>query len=92
MQNKWPAYSQIDISRPSAGLKEVVVTRKAGEAVLRGAEVYVPGVLAVTQGVVAGDPVAVSIAREVPGALSPMRSLTRKTARGTGKNCVVAAQ
>jgi predicted ribosome-associated RNA-binding protein Tma20 len=49
------------------GLKEVVVTRKAGEAVLRGAPVFAPGVLAMSKHLVEGDTVAVSIAREVPG-------------------------
>ena len=51
-----------------AGLKEVVVTRKAGEAVLRGAHVFAPGVLAVSKGLAAGEQVAVSVAREMPGA------------------------
>lgn len=50
-----------------AGLKEVVVTRKAGEAVLRGAPVFAPGVLAMSKHLVEGDTVAVSIAREIPG-------------------------
>jgi hypothetical protein len=56
------------IGRASAGLKEVVVTRKAGEAVLRGAPVFAPGVLAISKHTAPGDSVAVSIAREVPGA------------------------
>lgn len=51
-----------------AGLKEVVVTRKAGEAIIRGAHVYAPGVLAMSKGVAKGDMVAVSIARELRGA------------------------
>lgn len=46
----------------------MVVTRKAGEAIMRGAHVYAPGVLAASQGLTAGDTVAVSIARELPGA------------------------
>lgn len=36
----------------------------AGEAVLRGADVFVPGVLAVSAGVKAGDLVAVAVALE----------------------------
>jgi hypothetical protein len=43
-----------------------VISRKAGEAVLRGAEVFVPGVLAASAGVEAGDLVAVSLALELP--------------------------
>lgn len=53
----------------NAGLKDVVVTRKAGEAVLRGAPVFAPGVLAMSKHLVEGDVVAVSIAREIPGNL-----------------------
>lgn len=44
------------------------MTRKAGEAVLRGAHAFAPGVLAVSKGLAEGDAVAVSIAREMPGA------------------------
>lgn len=43
-----------------AGGKEVVVSRKAGEAVLRGAQPYVPGCVAASAGLEAGDLVAVS--------------------------------
>lgn len=42
----------------------MVITRKAGEAVLRGAEVFVPGVLACSPGIAAGDAVTVSVAIE----------------------------
>jgi hypothetical protein len=42
------------------GGKEVVVSRKAGEAVLRGAQPYVPGCIAASAGLEAGDLVAVS--------------------------------
>jgi predicted ribosome-associated RNA-binding protein Tma20 len=45
----------------------VVISRKAGEAVLRGAQVFVPGVLAVTAGLAAGDLVAVMVALDKPG-------------------------
>ena len=44
------------------------MARKAGEAVLRGAHAYCPGVLAATRGLCEGDEVAVSIAMELPGA------------------------
>ncbi|KAL6137173.1 hypothetical protein ACLB2K_062467 [Fragaria x ananassa] len=49
-------------------LKEVLVSRKCAEAVLRGAEVYVPGVLACSAHVEKGDEVAVSVSVEQPGA------------------------
>ena len=45
------------------------MTRKTGEAVLRGAPVFAPGVLAMSKHLEQGDTVAVSIAREVPGKL-----------------------
>ncbi|XP_057955404.1 rRNA (cytosine-C(5))-methyltransferase NOP2C isoform X3 [Malania oleifera] len=48
-------------------LKEVIVSRKCAEAVLRGAQVYVPGILACSAHVEKGDPVAVSVAVEQPG-------------------------
>lgn len=38
----------------------MVVSRKAGESVLRGAQPYVPGCLAASSGIEAGDLVAVS--------------------------------
>jgi methyltransferase NSUN6 len=44
-----------------------VISRKAGEAVLRGAHVYAPGVLACSAGVSKGDLVAVTVAIEQPG-------------------------
>ena len=34
--------------------REVIISRKAGEAVLRGAPVFVPGVLAATAGIAEG--------------------------------------
>ncbi|KAJ7965059.1 NOL1/NOP2/sun family protein [Quillaja saponaria] len=46
--------------------KEVIVSRKCAEAVLRGAQVYVPGVLACSAHVEEGDVVAVSVAVEQP--------------------------
>ncbi|KAL6570492.1 rRNA (cytosine-C(5))-methyltransferase nop2c [Orobanche gracilis] len=47
--------------------KEVIVSRKCAEAVLRGAHVYVPGVLACSAHVEKGEQVAVSVAVEQPG-------------------------
>ncbi|XP_021769324.1 putative methyltransferase NSUN6 isoform X2 [Chenopodium quinoa] len=47
-------------------VKEVIVSRKCAEAVLRGAQVYVPGVLACSAHVEKGDSVAVSVAIEQP--------------------------
>lgn len=47
-------------------LKEVIVSRKCAEAVLRGAEVFVPGVLACSAHVEKGDMIAVSVAVERP--------------------------
>ncbi|KAK6781620.1 hypothetical protein RDI58_019416 [Solanum bulbocastanum] len=48
-------------------LKEVIVSRKCAEAVLRGAQVYVPGVLACSAHVERGDIVAVSVVVEQYG-------------------------
>ncbi|GAX83364.1 hypothetical protein CEUSTIGMA_g10789.t1 [Chlamydomonas eustigma] len=47
--------------------REVVVNRMAGEAILRGAQVYCPGLLAASGGLAAGDLVGVSVALELPG-------------------------
>lgn len=47
--------------------KEVIISRKAGEAVLRGAQVFVPGVLACSAGLSAGDQVVVTVALDRPG-------------------------
>jgi hypothetical protein len=47
--------------------KEVIVSRKCAEAVLRGAQVYVPGILACSAHVEKGDTVAVSVAIEQQG-------------------------
>ncbi|XP_010919742.1 rRNA (cytosine-C(5))-methyltransferase NOP2C [Elaeis guineensis] len=53
-------------SQPGQPVKEVIVSRKCAEAVLRGAQVYVPGVLACSSHVEKGDIVAVSVAVEQP--------------------------
>ncbi|KAJ9563516.1 hypothetical protein OSB04_008676 [Centaurea solstitialis] len=47
--------------------KEILVSRKCAEAVLRGAQVYVPGILACSAHVEEGDVVAVSVGVEQPG-------------------------
>ncbi|XP_004491318.1 rRNA (cytosine-C(5))-methyltransferase NOP2C [Cicer arietinum] len=47
--------------------KEVIVSRKCAEAVLRGAQVYVPGILACSGHVEKGDTVAVSVSVEQQG-------------------------
>ena len=52
----------------SCGGRELLISRRAAEAVLRGAEVFVPGVIAVTAGCEAGDLVAVTAAIETCGA------------------------
>lgn len=52
--------------QPGKIMKEVIVSRKCAEAVLRGAQVFVPGVLACSQHVEKGDVVAVSVALERP--------------------------
>ncbi|KAJ4809504.1 S-adenosyl-L-methionine-dependent methyltransferases superfamily protein [Rhynchospora pubera] len=52
--------------RPAAPLKEVIISRKCAEAVLRGAQIYVPGVMACSAHVEKGDKVAVSVAIEKP--------------------------
>ncbi|XP_057854316.2 rRNA (cytosine-C(5))-methyltransferase NOP2C isoform X1 [Cryptomeria japonica] len=51
----------VECSKP---IKEVIVSRKCAEAVLRGADVFVPGVLACSAHVEKGDTVAVSVAVE----------------------------
>ncbi|GLT94048.1 hypothetical protein SLE2022_118110 [Rubroshorea leprosula] len=51
---------------PDKPPKEVLVSRKCAEAVLRGAQVYVPGVMACSAHVEEGDTVAVSVAIEQP--------------------------
>ncbi|KAH7296973.1 hypothetical protein KP509_26G046900 [Ceratopteris richardii] len=56
----------IDYIGCSGLLKEVVVSRKCAEAVLRGANVFVPGVLACSGHVEQGDIVAISVALEHP--------------------------
>lgn len=52
---------------PPAGGREVVVNRLAGEAVLQGANVFAPGLLAASSGLAEGDLVAVTVALEQQG-------------------------
>ncbi|KQJ96231.1 hypothetical protein BRADI_3g21700v3 [Brachypodium distachyon] len=52
--------------QPGQSIKEIIVSRKCAESVLRGAQVYVPGVLACSSHVEKGDKVAVSVAIEQP--------------------------
>ncbi|PWA84504.1 NOL1/NOP2/sun family protein [Artemisia annua] len=47
--------------------KEVIVSRKCAEAVLRGAQVYIPGILACSAHVEKGEKIAVSVGIEQPG-------------------------
>ena len=54
-------------SSQHTGGKEVLISRKTAEAVLRGAPIYVPGIIACSPGVCKGDLVAVSVAMERPG-------------------------
>ncbi|XP_068666034.1 rRNA (cytosine-C(5))-methyltransferase NOP2C isoform X2 [Aristolochia californica] len=51
---------------PKQLFKEVIVSRKCAEAVLRGAQIFVPGALACSAHVEKGDTVAVSVAVEQP--------------------------
>ncbi len=44
-----------------------MVSRKTGEAVLRGAPVYVGGVLATSKHIQPGDTVSITVAWEAPG-------------------------
>lgn len=53
-------------SEPGQSVKEVIVSRKCAESVLRGAQVYVPGVLACSSHVEKGDKIALSVAIEQP--------------------------
>ncbi|KAH7685604.1 16S rRNA (cytosine(967)-C(5))-methyltransferase protein [Dioscorea alata] len=48
-------------------MKEVIISRKCAEAVLRGAQIYVPGVLACSAHVEKGELVAVSVGVEQRG-------------------------
>ncbi len=94
-----PTNNPTQLTPPPAkkGGRELVISRRAGEAVLRGAEVFVPGVLAVSGGVEAGELVAVSVAVERPpaavngggggGHRAPRFAMTRGTVLPAGGTC-----
>ncbi|KAK9088312.1 hypothetical protein Scep_027394 [Stephania cephalantha] len=75
-------------------LKEVIVSRKCAEAVLRGAKIFVPGVLACSAHVEKGDTIAVSVAIEQPNLDKGWAvGITRGTilqGHQTGKKCIIA--
>lgn len=73
-----------DLDYTAAAGKEVVVDRKCGEAVLRGAEIFVPGVLACSSQLEVGDEVGVSVAVEPRG--SQNCGITRGTVLGVGSD------
>ncbi|GAX74807.1 hypothetical protein CEUSTIGMA_g2254.t1 [Chlamydomonas eustigma] len=76
-----PGVGPLAVDYSEIGGKEVVVSRKCGEAVLRGAPVYIPGVLACSPGVEKGDLVAVAMVLERPG--SDWCGITRGTIIGS---------
>jgi hypothetical protein len=51
-------------TQPTKGGREVVVNRLAAEAVLKGADLFAPGLMAASPGIAAGDLVAVTVALE----------------------------
>jgi len=60
-----PGSGPHDVDYSGTNGLEVIVGRKAGEAMLRGANAYAPGVLACTNDIAAGDLVAVSVGVEI---------------------------
>lgn len=75
-----PGSGPHEVDYSSTNGLEVIVGRKAGEAMLRGANAYAPGILACTNDIAAGDLVAVSVGVElsVSGSLStPTFGVTR---------------
>ncbi|GMH32733.1 hypothetical protein BSKO_00567 [Bryopsis sp. KO-2023] len=66
-----------DVKYDLEDVKELIVDRKAGEAILRGADVFTPGVLASSPHLAKGDKVYVSVALERPG--SDWCGITRGT-------------
>jgi predicted ribosome-associated RNA-binding protein Tma20 len=62
---------------PTPASKEIIVNRLAGEAVLKGADIFAPGVLACSKGLVPGDLVAVTIA--MPGSSPTYSAQTSST-------------
>ncbi|KAG0580762.1 hypothetical protein KC19_4G197400 [Ceratodon purpureus] len=67
VRGRGPCSINYDAARTEEGvLREVVVSRKCAEAVLRGAHVFVPGVLACSGHIEKDELVAVSVAMERP--------------------------
>jgi len=62
-----PPAAPLFLTTDPVGGREVVVNRLAGEAVLQGAHVFAPGLLAASPGLTEGDLVAVTVAREQQG-------------------------
>ncbi|GIM14297.1 hypothetical protein Vretimale_17306 [Volvox reticuliferus] len=79
-----------EVSYSAAGGREVIISRKAGEAVLRGAPVFAPGVLAVSAGVARGELVALAVGREKPG--SDVPEVTRGTTLYTAVTTATGAE
>lgn len=52
------------VNTQHTGGREIIVNRYAAEAVLKGADVFSPGLMAISPGVSAGDLVAVTVAIE----------------------------
>uniref|UniRef100_A0A383VZZ1 SAM-dependent MTase RsmB/NOP-type domain-containing protein n=1 Tax=Tetradesmus obliquus TaxID=3088 RepID=A0A383VZZ1_TETOB len=59
-----PGRGELQPDYEQCGGREVVINRLAGEAVLKGAHVFSPGLLAASRGLAAGDAVAVTVALE----------------------------
>ncbi|WIA10672.1 hypothetical protein OEZ85_010852 [Tetradesmus obliquus] len=59
-----PGRGELQPDYEQCGGREVVINRLAGEAVLKGANVFSPGLLAASRGLAAGDAVAVTVALE----------------------------
>jgi len=85
VKGKGPRQIDYETVRGEGGvLKEIVVSRKCAEAVLRGAQVFVPGVLACSGHIEKDELVAVSVAVERPdGEGRWLVGVTRGTTLGT---------
>lgn len=69
---------RLPLCRSAARGREVAVNRRCAEAVLRGSDVYVPGVFGASAGLEAGDLVAVTLVLE-PVLGAPSCGMTRGT-------------
>lgn len=86
-------HNDIDYSKCNG--REVVVGRLAGEAVLQGSHVFIPGTLAASSKIEKGDLVAVSVGLEVPNHQSgPLFGMSRGTILGSDaeSNCLAPAR